>query len=88
MNGYTPIDCDYYDRLEAWATKRTKLLLVYLADEGKEQSLSDTIIDLFVKEHVEYLRTASGKTIRLDGLVSIADATGTYTLNGQSCSTK
>ena len=87
MKAYTPIDCDFYDRFEAWATLRTELKLNY-SDSGAQEQLTDTIIDLFVKDHVEYLRTKSDMVIRLDHIISVEDATGVYTLSGQSCSTK
>lgn len=87
MKAYTPIDCDFYDRFEAWATMRTEVTLTYTNDSGK-QRLTDVIADLFVKGHVEYMRTRSGQVIRLDMIVSVEDSTGVYVLNGQSCSTK
>lgn len=87
MKAYTPIDCDFYDRFEAWATLRTELKLSY-NNNGTQTQLTDTIIDLFVKQHVEYMRTKSDAVIRLDQIISVEDATGVYTLSGQSCSTK
>ena len=68
---YQPIDCDYYDRLEAWATMHTMCLLVFLDETGTEQSVSGRIEDLYALNKVEYLRMDNGLLIRLDHLLSV-----------------
>ncbi len=68
---YQPIDCDYYDRLEAWATMRTVCLLVFLDETGTEQTVSGRIEDLYALNKVEYLRMDNGLLIRLDHLLSV-----------------
>lgn len=68
---YQPIDCDYYDRLEAWATMRTVCLLVFRDETGTEQTVSGRIEDLYVLNKVEYLRMDNGLLIRLDHLLSV-----------------
>ena len=72
QQAYTPIDCSYYDRLEAWATRRQEVQIVYrLAESGGEQTLRSKINDLQTKEGVEYMHLAIGEVIRLDQLVSV-----------------
>jgi Rho-binding antiterminator len=71
MSTYQPIDCDYYDRLEAWATMRTDCVIVFNDDEGKEQQLSAKIEDVYTKDKIEYLKTDTGLVIRLDALLSV-----------------
>lgn len=66
---YQPIDCNYYDRLEAWATRKEKVTI-----ELKKNStayIQATIVDLFVKNHVEYMKLSTGIEIRLDEIKSI-----------------
>lgn len=70
---YQPIDCDYYDRLEAWATTRTVCSFVFKDDAGNRQELSAKIEDVYTQDKVEYLRTDTGLTIRLDALLSVND---------------
>lgn len=84
MKAYTPIDCNYYDRLEAWAV--TKAQISIKLHDG--EPLSGMIVDLFVKDHVEYLRMDTDQVVRLDNIVSVEDSTGVFELSGQSCSTK
>ena len=68
---YQPIDCHYYDRLEAWATRRTPCLLVFLDEEGGQQEVSGLIADLYTVNKAEYLRMDNGLTLRLDRLLSV-----------------
>lgn len=80
---YQPIDCDYYDRLEAWATRKQFVTITHL-DEGKEVKSDGFIEDLYVREHVEYLRLSGNTEIRLDTIKCVNDGADTYYLEG-SC---
>lgn len=68
---YQPINCDYYDRLEAWATMRTPSLLVFLDENGDRQEVSAIIADLYTVNKAEYLRMDNGLAVRLDRLLSV-----------------
>jgi Rho-binding antiterminator len=68
---YQPIDCNYYDRLEAWATMKTVCLLVFLDDNDVRQEVSGLIADLYTLNKAEYLRMDNGLTLRLDRLLSV-----------------
>jgi Rho-binding antiterminator len=70
-NPYQPIDCNYYDRLEAWATMRTICKIVFRDEEGKEQDVTARIEDVYALNKVEYLRMDNGLVIRLDSLLSV-----------------
>jgi Rho-binding antiterminator len=70
---YKPIDCNYYDRLEAWATTKTVSSIVYRDEAGEQKSLSGKIVDVYTQDKVEYLKTDTGKVIRLDALISVND---------------
>ncbi|GAA4020850.1 hypothetical protein GCM10022409_00460 [Hymenobacter glaciei] len=70
---YTPIDCNYYDHLEAAATQRHRVELQYFNDL-RQLCLGSGVIDtLFIREKVEYMRLKSGEEIRLDHLIRIDD---------------
>lgn len=70
---YDPIDCSLHDRLEAVATLRTPVDIVYLDESGARASLHDVITDVYARDSVEYLTTRSGSTIRLDRIESVDD---------------
>lgn len=72
-NAYKPIDCDYYDRLEAWATLKTDCSIVYSDEAGNQQQLNAKIEDVYTKDKIEYLKTDSGTVLRLDSLLSVND---------------
>lgn len=67
---YQNINCSYYDQLEAYATKRTKCLVIYF-DDDLEKTLEGIIVDVFAKDGAEYLKLNNGIVIRLDQLISI-----------------
>ena len=67
---YQNISCSYYDQLEAYATKRTKCLVIYF-DDDLEKTLEGIIVDVFAKDSAEYLKLNNGIVIRLDQLISI-----------------
>ncbi|MBW8684504.1 hypothetical protein [Chitinophaga rhizophila] len=70
-NSYQPIDCNYYDRLEAWATMRTVCTILFRDDDGKEQEVLARIEDVYALNKVEYMRMDNGLVIRLDSLVAV-----------------
>ena len=69
MPDYKPIDCSLHDELESAATLRRTVSIVY---ETSEESLEvkDRIVDVFSKDGEEFIRLASGLTIRLDRIIS------------------
>lgn len=72
VQAYTPIDCNYYDRLEAWATRRQEVSIAYRnATDGCEQLIKSKITDLQTKAGVEYMHLATGLVLRLDQLISV-----------------
>jgi Rho-binding antiterminator len=68
---YVPIDCNYYDRLEAAATMQRECEIIYRNDAGTEAALHERITDLFSRDGVEYMQLAGGTVIRLDRLSSV-----------------
>ena len=70
---YVPIDCSLHDRLEDFATRRQRVVIRYAGENGEVMLTQDVITDWFVHAGAEYLRTAGGREIRLDRLISVSD---------------
>ena len=68
---YIPINCSFYDQLEAWATLKEEVQIEFKDDSGKTESISGLIIDFLVREKVEYLQLKDGKEIRLDHIMKV-----------------
>lgn len=68
---YTPISCNFYDYLEAWATKRNLVDIQYRDLEGQVQETSTYIDDLINQKGEEFMVLANGLKIRLDYLLSV-----------------
>lgn len=67
---YNPINCSYYDRLEAWATTKKTCEIAY--KNGDSISFVSTkILDLNLWDGIEYLEGENGFLLRLDDLISI-----------------
>jgi Rho-binding antiterminator len=67
---YKPVNCDFYDELEALATKHKSVEMIF-NNNGAKSVIKATISDLYTREKVEYLKTNSGLEIRLDKLVEV-----------------
>lgn len=68
---YTPIDCNYYDRLEAWATTRTLCRITLLDENGGQIEVLARITNLYSIDSIEYMQIDTGMAIRLDALVDV-----------------
>lgn len=67
---YKPINCNFYDILEASAVLRKVVLIKY--HEGDElRRIENRIVDLFIKNKAEYMRLENGLEIRLDAIHSV-----------------
>jgi Rho-binding antiterminator len=69
-SNYVPIDCNYYDRLEAWSTEG-RICDITWRDESGTRKTESPIIDLFADNSIEYMKLEKDITIRLDQLVSV-----------------
>ena len=82
---YTPISCSYYDRLEAFAVKRTLCVIVFKQpNHTNERTVEAKIVDVFSKGQEEFIRLDTSEEIRLDYLISI---NGILNPTGISCGT-
>lgn len=82
MSDYHPINCSYYDELEALATLRKVATIIYKNDLGKETTLQTRIIDLYTRNKEEFMVLENGTQFRLDRLVS---ADGKVVVNDGAC---
>lgn len=69
---YKPIDCNLYDYLEEAATLKTKCVFVITVN-GDLRIVNGQIVDLFVREKVEYLKLKKGTELRLDTIQQFND---------------
>ncbi len=72
---YQPINCGFYDELEARATMRRRCALYWLTADGEARTQHGVIADLFIDptDRAEYLRCTDGFTLRLDQLTAVDD---------------
>jgi Rho-binding antiterminator len=68
---YTPIDCNFHDILEANAVLKKIVIVEYLDDSGNVQTTEQRIVDLFVKNKIEFMKLENDLEIRLDYLKSV-----------------
>jgi Rho-binding antiterminator len=71
MENYTPVNCDFYDELEALATLKKDCEIKFKGDNDGISSIKGKIADLYTHEHIEYMKTDTGLEIRLDKLVEV-----------------
>lgn len=68
---YQRIDCHYYDELEAIATLRKKVTILYETEEGPATLEAVGIQDLFAKNKEEFVKLSNGLILRLDYLLEV-----------------
>lgn len=69
---YQPINCNYYDRLEAWATKGELLTLDYTDPQNQEaKKVEVQLKDLQTRNKAEYAIFSNGLELRLDYILGI-----------------
>lgn len=68
---YQPIDCNFYDILEANAVLRKQVEIIFINKNEEQQRIQAIIKDLYIKEKAEYMKLADGREIRLDRLIAV-----------------
>ena len=71
MTAYIPINCSYYDELEAAATQRRVVTIAYRDEQEAVQEVDTRIKDLYARNKEEFMVLENGLEFRLDRLVSI-----------------
>jgi Rho-binding antiterminator len=67
---YQPIDCNFYDILEATAVKKAVAEIEFSTEVGN-QIIQSRILNLFTKNKEEFMVLENDLTIRLDQIVSV-----------------
>jgi Rho-binding antiterminator len=74
IDNYSPIDCNFHDRLEALATTRRRVVVVHAGATGSKVS-EGVIKDIWTKPtKEEFLSMDDGSEIRLDRIVTLRRA--------------
>lgn len=68
---YVPINCEFHDVLEATATTRRRVTIVYTDESGQERLVQAGIRDLQARAGVEHMLLDDGSCIRLDAILSV-----------------
>lgn len=68
---YTPINCSYYDRIEAAIVLRKKVRLVYRNDEGLSTTIETPLKDTLIKNKEEFLIIDGMEPLRMDRIISL-----------------
>jgi Rho-binding antiterminator len=69
---YQPIDCNLYDYLEEAATLKKKCVFL-ISVGGDLRIVNGQIVDLFIRDKVEYLKLKKGTELRLDSIKQFND---------------
>lgn len=68
---YHPVSCQWYDVLEALATKHEHVKVLYKASGGQPSLAEGRISTFFIVDKAEYLRLDNGTEIRLDCILEV-----------------
>ena len=71
---YIPIDCGFYDRIEAAIVQRKTVRLEYLDTDGKNVQAETMLNNTQTAAGEEFLLLPSGEKIRMDRIVSLDGA--------------
>ena len=71
---YIPIDCNFYDRIEAAIVQRRIVRLEYRVASGQSVLAETMLKDTQTKEGEEFLLLPSGEQIRMDRIISLDGA--------------
>lgn len=72
-NKYKPINCNFYDELEAYATLRKEVLVQYMVGGMMIKTESMIIKDFLTKNGEEFLISTKGTKIRLDNIMAVTE---------------
>lgn len=62
------VSCDFHDELEAISVRREPCVVYFKDALGKEQTIVGQIVDLFTRDHREFLKLGDGKVIELTSI--------------------
>lgn len=68
---YESVSCDFTDELEFAVLKNLRVELKYWNSKNLLHSIRGCIIDIFTKDHEEFLQMSNLTTVRLDRIASV-----------------
>ncbi|WP_353481592.1 hypothetical protein [Haliscomenobacter sp.] len=71
---YKPINCDFYDELEAFATQQKTVLVEFETPQGNMRKCEVRIVNLETRNKEEFVTLDNGLEIRLDFIHSVDGA--------------
>ena len=73
MEKYQPINCQYYDVLELYASRKESCEISFFENGKSVKTVKSTIEDIFTKDKAEFLKLKDGTIIRLDQIIGVND---------------
>ena len=71
METYQPINCEFHDAIETYATRRETVDIVVEDPAEDSRSIRTVVCDVYSRNGEEFLLTDAGERIRLDKVKSI-----------------
>ena len=71
MKTYQPINCEFHDAIESYATRRESVDIVVEDPAENRRSIRTVVCDVYSRNGEEFLLTDAGERIRLDKVKSI-----------------
>ncbi|MES2801627.1 MAG: hypothetical protein V4654_03995 [Bdellovibrionota bacterium] len=68
---YDSVSCDFTDELEFTVIKKLQVELKYWNVKNNLHSIRGRIIDIFTRDHEEYLKMSNLTEVRLDRIASV-----------------
>lgn len=68
---YKPVSCSLYDRLTDFAVMHKHVKMHVQTSEGRSEEMIEIVKDIITRNKEEFLITESGKSIRLDRIISV-----------------
>jgi transcriptional antiterminator Rof (Rho-off) len=68
---YQPINCEFHDAIETYATRRETVDIVVEDPAEDSRSIRTVVCDVYSRNGEEFLLTDAGERIRLDKVKSI-----------------
>ena len=81
MDEYRLVDCEFHDRLEAWATLHQPCQIVYRNIMNEQVEIYDRIVDVYAADKADFMKLSDGTEIRLDQIISVNGVPLTYALD-------
>ena len=71
MEAYIPVNCEFHDHLEDFATLRKAVSISYLDEAGQSQQRTAAITDVFARTGADWITLSTGDLIRADRLIEV-----------------